>query len=233
MFFFVSGLERGFMGLDMYLYKAKKVKGAKAEDINKIDSYFDYLNRPKEYKDTSMEKWCGISKRNIRRSLIPYYESEVKITYSSWDTEKRWPRVSILENVMYWRKANQIHNYFVTYVQKGVDDCGIYRVYKHHLVDLLKRCKSIVHNCELVDGEVCVGISYKYGKPVKNLVKGKVMTNTEYINKVLPSTDGFFFGSTDYDEYYRRDLDDTILMLEHLLHTTDFKREVILYRSSW
>ncbi len=35
--------------------------------------------------------------------------------------------------VGYWRKANQIHNWFVKNVQGGVDDCGYYGVTKEKL----------------------------------------------------------------------------------------------------
>ena len=34
----------------------------------------------------------------------------------------------IVEEVGYWRKANQIHNWFVKNVQKDQDDCKEYRV---------------------------------------------------------------------------------------------------------
>jgi hypothetical protein len=37
---------------------------------------------------------------------------------------------SIKFNIGYWRKVNCIHNWFVTNVQEGVDDCGTYYVSK-------------------------------------------------------------------------------------------------------
>ena len=51
---------------------------------------------------------------------------------------------------------------------------------------------------------------------------------------VLPTQAGFFFGSYDYDEWYMRDMEDTINQIEKILESvpeggwTDF-----IYRASW
>jgi hypothetical protein len=44
-------------------------------------------------------------------------------------------------NVIYWRKANQIHGWFVENVQDGQDDCHEYPVDREHLQELLDLCK--------------------------------------------------------------------------------------------
>lgn len=43
----------------------------------------------------------------------------------------------------YWRKANQIHAWFVEHVQGGQDDCGDYRVSRDQLKDLRELCKQV------------------------------------------------------------------------------------------
>ena len=108
-------------------------------------------------------------------------------------------RVSyIVEEVGYWRKANQIHHWFVENVQNGVDNCGEYYVSNEKLVELLNLCKSI---------------------------KEKRMMPQE----ALPTQSGFFFGSTDYDDYYYQDIEDTIEILEPLVNLEgDY-----FYTSSW
>lgn len=53
-------------------------------------------------------------------------------------------RVSeIVESVGYWRKANQIHKWFVDNVQDGKDDCGDYDVSEEKIEELLSICKRI------------------------------------------------------------------------------------------
>lgn len=44
----------------------------------------------------------------------------------------------------YWRKANQIHGWFVKNVQSGEDDCGEYTVSREKLEELLELCKQAV-----------------------------------------------------------------------------------------
>ena len=54
-------------------------------------------------------------------------------------------RVStVIERVGYWRKANQIHKWFVDHVQNGVDNCEEYYVSREQLQLLLDTCKIVL-----------------------------------------------------------------------------------------
>jgi len=44
----------------------------------------------------------------------------------------------------YWRKANQVHNWFVHNIQKGEDDCGEYYVSRENLLELRKVCREVL-----------------------------------------------------------------------------------------
>jgi hypothetical protein len=58
-------------------------------------------------------------------------------------------RVSYVEEqVGYWRKANQIHKWFVDTVQDGNDNCGTYYVGIDDLMNLLNACKEVKENPE-------------------------------------------------------------------------------------
>ena len=60
-------------------------------------------------------------------------------------------------------------------------------------------------------------------------IVAKVQANHSLAPTLLPSQDGFFFGSTDYDEYYFNDLEDTRKILESALaEDCDY-----YYRASW
>jgi len=50
--------------------------------------------------------------------------------------------------VAYWRKANQIHKWFVDHVQDGKDDCEEYRVTRDQLQLLVDNCKLVLMNKE-------------------------------------------------------------------------------------
>ena len=103
--------------------------------------------------------------------------------------------------VGYWRKANQIHRWFVQNVQDGEDDCGYYSVSKQDLIDLRDLCKKIVENKELAATE-------------------------------LPTESGFFFGNTEYDDWYYQDLAETIEIIDKAL-TLDHHQWDFEYHSSW
>ena len=49
----------------------------------------------------------------------------------------------------------------------------------------------------------------------------------------LPTQSGFFFGSTEYDDYYTRDLEYTIDVISSILMNPDYKNASFYYRSSW
>lgn len=47
-----------------------------------------------------------------------------------------WEVKEVVYEVAYWRKANQIHNWFVQNVQDGEDDCRDYYVAEYKIIEL-------------------------------------------------------------------------------------------------
>jgi hypothetical protein len=87
-------------------------------------------------------------------------------------TEIQPDRVGYVEEeVMYWRKANHIHNWFVDNVQDGIDNCATYYVSPDQLKVLLDTCERVIEASELVEGAVYAGTVYDQANP-----KGKVLT---------------------------------------------------------
>lgn len=71
-------------------------------------------------------------------------KGSIHITKNGREVPINFNRVSsITEEVMYWRKANQIHNWFVDNVQDGNDDCKEYTVSREDLEELLSVCKEV------------------------------------------------------------------------------------------
>jgi len=56
------------------------------------------------------------------------------------------------------------------------------------------------------------------------------MKNPEKAEELLPVTDGFFFGSQEYDEWYFNDIQETIEIIDWALKR-DF--DYFAYQSSW
>lgn len=63
--------------------------------------------------------------------------------------------------------------------------------------------------------------------------KGQIVANAEKPENLLPTTSGFFFGSTDYDEYYIQYIKDTIEILVKVLASEDGGDVSYYYQSSW
>lgn len=222
----------------MYIDKFPRT-GLTPNQMCAVSDYFDWEehNKKKPNEACTFEEWVGEDRAKalvgepIRELLRPY----ISTTYLAWDVEKNYPNTSISTNVAYWRKANAIHQYFVDMVQDGEDDCDFHNeITREILLDLLDKCMQIKRKCPLENGKVANGYRFdNNGNKIYDYVDGKVMTNIEIADELLPSQEGFFFGSTDYDEYYMNDIDDTINQITKILTETDFEKEVLYYVSSW
>lgn len=106
------------MGLDMYL-RAKKY-------VNKVDWKVLHDNHELSY--------------NSPEAILPEFKSIVETAgLSDLATDVQGTEVSVV--CAYWRKSNQIHNWFVQNVQRGQDDCGEYYVSKDKLEELRELCR--------------------------------------------------------------------------------------------
>jgi hypothetical protein len=104
---------------------------------------------------------------------------------------------SIRVEAGYWRKANQIHGWFVQNVQDGDDNCAEYYVSTEKLKELYETVCSALETKEKPDQE-------------------------EILEELgLEPTSGFFFGSSVIDEYYWQDLEQTKEILEPILKETE------------
>ena len=136
-------------------------------------------------------------------------------------------------DVMYWRKANQIHKWFVDNVQEGNDDCGTYYVPKEKLTELRDLCKKVLDTAKTAPGTLKVGeVSINGGGFEQILEEGQVIANSEEVAALLPTEGGFFFGSTDYDSYYLDDIKETKEVLDKVL-SADTEGWDFEYHSSW
>ena len=153
--------------------------------------------------------------------LDSYLYAKKFVASASWESEEECNTVKDIANLMggnvfllddlqfaevklqlaYWRKANQIHKFFVDECGNGVDDQQDIYVERDDLKDLLQRCESILEDHSKAE-------------------------------ELLPSQSGFFFGSTDYDQWYFENLKRTVPILKKILENApeDWEFE---YHASW
>lgn len=61
----------------------------------------------------------------------------------------------------------------------------------------------------------------------------QVLNDPETASQWLPTANGFFFGSTEYDEYYMNDVQDTLRICEEAVNSPDDGSSSFYYHSSW
>jgi hypothetical protein len=136
-----------------------------------------------------------------------------------------------LSGVIYWRKANAIHKYFVDHgalENMGKPDVGYYYISKEHLLNLLERITAIL------DGEKHTDTDTYFDAVEMKKVSDEVEynLNKELAVEILPTESGFFFGSTDYDYWYYRNLVRTSQLIKAELAAAP-DNEIWYYYASW
>ena len=130
---------------------------------------------------------------------------------SRTDLEPDMPSVIVGVKVLQWRKANAIHDWFVNNVQAGEDNCKEYYVSREKLEELLANLGEVLS--------------------IKNGTHNGDPDIT--IEDILPTTDGFFFGGTEYDDYYWSEVERTYEAINALLNNHKFDDFDFEYSSSW
>ena len=131
------------------------------------------------------------------------------------DTSGNFRSLSINLPLMYWRKANAIHGWFVNNVQDGVDNCQTSEVSRGQLEDL----QALVN--EILDAKT------------NAISRGESLEDALALaEKKLPPHEGFFFGSTDINEWYFEDLEYTSEALAKIL-AMPVNFDYFTYYASW
>ena len=207
------------MGLDMYFYKIKKVKNKTMQDLIVIQDKINYGDNENERKKLIKLYNDYLIKQNYEWTKKDYY---------NFDTE-----------IGYFRKANAIHKYIVDNFNDGVDNCEPIILDKEKLKELQKITKELIYKCKLKNGKWVNGYTYQKNgngelEKVYNYEKGYILDkkSQELASKLLPTCDGFFFGSTDYDQWYFNDLLELYVLLKEInkIDTNDYD---IYYLASW
>ena len=109
----------------------------------------------------------------------------------------------IEESVAYWRKANQIHAWFIHHTDPETDDDCTSRFLT---IDTLKK---LLEDCK------------------------KVLKNPKLGPEILPTQEGCFFGNTDYDDEYLEDLKETVKILSRTILKDANEECEYVYSASW
>lgn len=156
-----------------------------------------YLNMKKTYSDQ------GWTTKNSDENIAEIYKKVVDAV--GVEEKLKTNSIDVEYNVMYWRKANQIHSYFVRNYAQGVDDCKPMRIPRTGLVRLAEICGMLLES------------------------KSEVLAD-----ELLPPLEGFFFGTTGIDEWYWASVEETFNELTEILSENPENWFVTFtYEASW
>lgn len=110
---------------------------------------------------------------------------------------------------IYWRKTNSVHAWFVENVQNGIDECEEHEVHAEQLAKLRSDCTDALAAYNVVD--------------------------LDKAEKIMSPRAGFFFGSTEIDQWWVEDLKRTVTEIERVIRLMTEPGMVVrlFYRSSW
>ena len=139
---------------------------------------------------------------------LDMYLYGIKTTYDEKDiNDENFKPTGTWEECMYWRKANQIHSFFkIRYIKDG-NPWGYYKVDRDDLEQLKLLCYIILMNKDSVEKE--------------NVAKALLP----------PNNFGCFFGSSEIDDWYFDQIEDTYNGLVEILSNEDYKS--FFYMASW
>jgi hypothetical protein len=188
------------MGLDMYL----EADVTRRDRDPRAQAVFAAIDAHYPRHQVKMIDLCDY------RGLTPAAEAvrdAIAEQFGVIDTDNKWigarfnsSRVTL--PLGYWRKANQLHRWFVEETQDGIDECQRTEVTREKLFELRRLLKS-------------------------------VLANRDTAAEALPAQEGFFFGGTDYDEYYFADLEHTLAVLDRICDKGLTEKATIHYQASW
>lgn len=117
-------------------------------------------------------------------------------------------RLYVSAHCLYWRKVNAVHSWFVENCQDGIDECQETEIHVEQLAALRSACLKAVAAYEAGDLDVA--------------------------EDAMTPRGGFFFGSTNVDEYWASSLARTATGIERVVNLAIETGGVdFTYQSSW
>lgn len=151
------------------------------------------------------------------------------------DTEDAYNELEI-ESIGYFYKVNCLLPFF-----GYEDDLSIHPIEKCQIEELVSIAKELLKKYHAINSSI---LSYQEILKVYKDNKKKRMEILEKMDALwknfakiaqenLPTTSGFFFGNTEYNEWYVNDLTEIVNVFEEILDSTDFDIDQIFMYCWW
>lgn len=207
------------MGLDIYFHKVKRVRKSNSEPLKTIEEYSKIAD--KRAKDRA---------RRFGNKVVRSLEQIDADAYTEFynkefiDKLPKYTRYSFVYGDMAYevKDVEKVRKFFKMFVDRIYAESDAYFrkvnfVYQFFSDKLVDEC-CFVTKSDLEDMiDRC----------------NKVLKNHDLAEKLLPTRSGFFFGSTEYDDWYFSDVKDVRSQFKKLLRGFNEDTDVIFVIMSW
>lgn len=212
------------MGLDIYVcrYKNKNSTELASKYYIQMSHYFNkiysILKKKEEIllnKGLTDSEWSNIffeknnkCKTDYNDDSVPAFPEKCQKVYNELKKKYEDNKGVDIED-LYMRKEN----WFLAYIHSRHDfgeDCYHCEITKDDVIELISRMEKIL-----------------------KAVKSSKEEGDKLAAELLPTQSGFFFGSTDYDNYYYDALQHYLERYKDYLNIIDWDNEYIEYTESW
>lgn len=147
--------------------------------------------------------------------------------------------IYVKTQVGYWRKANAIHGWLIRNCADNIDNCEEFVIQPEQLIQLRDECVLALANRHNATKPIEADYVHKMkdGEDILKVIEKSMKRQSDRASKKgnvadpLEPIEGFFFGSSEKDEYYYKDLEYTVELINALL--PNIKSYSIIYRASW
>lgn len=209
------------MGLDVYFHKVKKVRSSKSEPLKSISKYWDLVDEraTKRFSDFAAE---SLEKLEKSKDDVGEYEriyNEIFPGKMKEFTEYVFKYIKMCDGV---HSIDEVREFFDHFAKAYYAESDAY----FRKVNFLYRFFE-----DKLEDERC----FVTKSDIEELISrcDKVMADNSLAVELLPTRSGLFFGSTDYDEWYFKDVKDVKYQMSKLLEDFDEDTDIIFVVMSW
>ena len=208
------------MGLDIYGHLVKKVRSSKEEPLKTISEYYIIANeqakaRLHEFVVASLKRLEEVTDDD--KAYCEVYDDV--FSHMADFTKYSFKYQKMLEEPNDISVVKDFFNEF---------EYGYYAESEVYF-----RKVNFVYNffVDKLEDERC----FADKSDIEELISrcDKVLADHSLAQELLSTRSGFFFGSTDYDEWYFKDVEDCKQQMEKLLSMYDEDTDVVIFIMSW
>ena len=197
------------MGLDIYFHAKRKNEKLRKSYDEEYAKYRDAQKRYNDALDKEVEKIKGTTEPNqsdcfdLPKEVADRVWAEFESDAIELQRKLDDCYNALYSDVAYFRKVNFLLPYF-----NYEENCSEIVIDKYEVEELIEDCERVLAAKDTDEAE-------------------------SVANELLPTEEGFFFGNTDYDEWYFNDVREVADKFTEILDTFDFDENELVMSCWW